>query len=106
MVSQTILKNFANYVKQNIYITDTCFRYDLNKILVILPDTDTDQALKFCEKLSKHLETNTLYEEPDSQAQMCYSFSAGIAQAETDSRVETLLGDVESHQNKFYECTI
>ena len=106
MASQTLLKNFANHVKQNIYITDACFRYDLNKILVILPDTDADQALKFCEKLSKHLETSTLYETPDSQARMCYSFSAGIAQAEKDSRVETLLGDVESQQSKFYECTI
>lgn len=106
MASQTILKNFANHVKQNIYITDTCFRYGLNKILVILPDTDSDQALRFCEKLSKHLETSTLYEAPDSQTQMCYSFSAGIAQAAKDSRLETLLGDVESHQNQFYECTI
>ena len=106
MASQTILKNFANHVKQNIYITDTCFRYGLNKILVILPDTDSDQALRFCEKLSKHLETSTLYEAQDSQTQMCYSFSAGIAQAAKDSRLETLLGDVESHQNQFYECTI
>ena len=106
MTSQTILKNFANHVKQNIYITDTCFRYDLNKMLVILPDTDAEQAVRFCEKLSKHMETSTLYDASDSQTQMCYSFSAGIAQAEKDSRLETLLGDVESHQNQFYECTI
>jgi len=104
VASQTVLKNFANHVKQNIYITDTCFRYDLNKILVILPDTDADQALKFCGKLSKHLESSAIVGAPDSQVGLCYSFSAGIAQADKDSRLEALLDDAESHRNKLYEC--
>jgi PleD family two-component response regulator len=93
-------------VKQNIYITDTCFRYDLNKMLVILPDTDAEQALKFCDKLSKHLENGAFVETSDSQAELCYSFSAGIAQADKDSRLDVLLGAAQSHQNKFYECRI
>ena len=104
VASQTVLKNFANHVKQNIYITDTCFRYDLNKILVILPDTDADQALKFCGKLSKQLESSAIVDAPDSQAGLCYSFSAGIAQADKDSHLEALLDDAESHRNKLYEC--
>jgi phospholipid/cholesterol/gamma-HCH transport system ATP-binding protein len=99
-----VLKNFANHVKQNIYITDTCFRYDLNKILVILPDTDANQALKFCGKLSKQLESSAIADAPESQAGHCYSFSAGIAQADKDSRLEALLDDAESHRNKLYEC--
>jgi phospholipid/cholesterol/gamma-HCH transport system ATP-binding protein len=106
VTSQTVLKNFAYHVKQNIYITDTCFRYDLNKMLVILPDTDAEQALKFCDKLSKHLENGAFVETSDSQAELCYSFSAGIAQADKDSRLDVLLGAAQSHQNKFYECRI
>jgi len=106
VASQTVLKKFAYHVQQNIYITDTCFRFDLNKMLVILPDTDAEQALKFCDKLSKHLENDALVETTDSQAELCYSFSAGIAQADKDSRLEALLGDAQSHQNKFYECRI
>jgi phospholipid/cholesterol/gamma-HCH transport system ATP-binding protein len=106
VAGQTVLKNFANHVKQNIYITDTCFRYDMNKILVILPDTDANQALKFCEKLSKNMENSALFDSPGSQTELCYSVSAGIAQAETDSRLESLLNDASSRQNIFYECRI
>ena len=106
MADHTVLKNFANYVKQNIYITDTCFRYDLNKILVILPDTNANQALMFCEKLSKNLESSVLFETSGSQTELCYSVSAGIAQAEKDSRLETLLSDASSRQNIFYEYSM
>jgi phospholipid/cholesterol/gamma-HCH transport system ATP-binding protein len=106
MAGHTVLKNFANHVKQNIYITDTCFRYDLNKILVILPDTNANQALMFCEKLSKNLESSVLFETPGSQTELCYSVSAGIAQAEKDSRLETLLSDASSRQNIFYEYSM
>jgi len=106
MADHTVLKNFANHVKQNIYITDTCFRYGLNKILVILPDTNANQALIFCEKLSKNMESSVLFETPGSQTELCYSVSAGIAQAEKDSSLETLLSDASSRQNIFYECSI
>ena len=106
VASQTVLKNFAYHVKQNIYITDTCFRYDLNKMLVILPDTNSDQALMFCEKLSKNIENGVLIESSDSQSELCYSVSAGIAQAEKQSHLESLLDDASLRQNVFYECKI
>jgi phospholipid/cholesterol/gamma-HCH transport system ATP-binding protein len=106
VAAQKVLKNFADHVKQNIYITDTCFRYDLNKIQVILPDTDSEQALLFCDKLSKHMETNPLLETSDDRDKLRFSFSAGVAEADKDSRLEVLLGDAESHQNKLYECWI
>jgi phospholipid/cholesterol/gamma-HCH transport system ATP-binding protein len=106
MTSQTVFKNFANLVKQNIYITDTCFRYDMNKILVILPDTDSDQALMFCNKLSRNMETSPLLESPGTQMGWSYSLSAGIAQAAEDSQLEILLNEAKLRQNIFYECRI
>jgi phospholipid/cholesterol/gamma-HCH transport system ATP-binding protein len=106
VASQTMLKNFANHVKQNIYITDTCFRYDMNKILVILPDTNSDQAKLFCEKLSKNMETDAVFEAAGSNSGLCYSVSAGIAQAEKDSHLRSLLEDAEARQNIFYECSV
>jgi phospholipid/cholesterol/gamma-HCH transport system ATP-binding protein len=106
VAGQTVLRNFANHVKQSIYTTDTCFRYDMNKILVVLPDTNAHQARLFCEKLSKSLETNTILYSSGSQQGMCYSVSAGISQAEKDSRLESLLEDARLHQNVFYECRI
>jgi phospholipid/cholesterol/gamma-HCH transport system ATP-binding protein len=106
MASQTMFKTFADVVKQNIYITDTCFRYDMNKILVVLPDTDTNQAGQFCRKLSRYLEISNILKQPESGSEICFSVNAGIAQAKEESRLESLLNEVASRQNIFYECTL
>lgn len=103
---QMMLKNFANHVKQNIYITDTCFRYDMNKILVILPDTNSSQAKLFCEKLSRNMENAAVFETPDFTSGLCYSVRAGIAQAKKDSQLQSLLENAEARQQLFYECRI
>jgi phospholipid/cholesterol/gamma-HCH transport system ATP-binding protein len=104
VAGQTVLKYFANHIKRNIYITDTCFRYDMNKILVILPDTTANQARMFCEKISKNMDVSNLFEARGAQTELCYSVSAGIAQAERDSRLESLIDDAKSRQSLFYEC--
>jgi phospholipid/cholesterol/gamma-HCH transport system ATP-binding protein len=106
MASQTMFKTFANSVKQNIYITDTCFRYDLNKIMVVLPHTDTAQAGFFCRKLSRNLENSAIIKVPETEQGFCFSVNAGIAEAREDSRLESLLNEVGSNQNIFYECRL
>lgn len=106
MASQAVFKSFANHVKQNIYITDTCFRYDMNKIMVVLPDTDANQAEMFCQKLSRNLDGNLLIGEPESLQGFCFSVNAGIAQARENSRLGSLLGEAEATQNIFYECKL
>jgi phospholipid/cholesterol/gamma-HCH transport system ATP-binding protein len=106
IASQTMFKTFANVVKQNIYITDTCFRYDMNKILVVLHDTDTGQAGTFCRKLSRNLENSNVLKEPGTGQGICFSVNAGIAQAKADSLLEKLLEEVEHRQNIFYECQL
>ena len=106
VAGQTALKNFAHYVKQNIYLTDTCFRYDMNKIMVVLPDTDADQADMFCKKLSRNLDTGLIFSDTETSRGLCFSVSAGISQAQKDSRMGALLSGVEEKQNIFYECRI
>jgi phospholipid/cholesterol/gamma-HCH transport system ATP-binding protein len=106
MASQTVFKTFANYIDQSTYVTDTCIRYDLNKILVILPDTDYDRAKHFCHKLTRSMENNALFEAMEPGPGFCFSVSAGIAEANSDSRLETLVAEAEKQQNIFYECSI
>ena len=106
MARQTMLKSFATVVKQNIRVTDTCFRYDMDKIMVVLPDTDKNQAQMFCRKLSRNLEDSSLLEEPDSAQGYCFAVNAGIAQAEEDSQLELLLLEAEAKLNIFYECML
>jgi len=40
VASQTALKNVATVVKNNTYLTDTCFRSDINQLIVVFRDTD------------------------------------------------------------------
>ena len=104
MAGQTILQRFANHVKQNIYITDTCFRYGMNMIIVVLPDTNAAQARMFCDKLARQVEQVQLVNNDMDRGGVCFQVSAGIAQARPDNRLETLLGQAESQLFDFYQC--
>jgi phospholipid/cholesterol/gamma-HCH transport system ATP-binding protein len=106
VASQTALKNFATFVKNNIYLTDTCFRYGMNKILVVLPDTDADRAGLFCKKLSRNLNTDAIFDPSEARKGLCFAVAAGIAQAKEDSQIESVLSEVEDGQNIFWECRI
>ena len=106
MASQTMFKTFAAVVKQNIRVTDNCLRYDMDKIMVVLPDTDRNQARMFCRKLSGNLEDNSILEAPESAQGYCFAVNAGIAQAEEESQLESLLLEVEAKLNIFYECML
>jgi phospholipid/cholesterol/gamma-HCH transport system ATP-binding protein len=106
VAGQTALRNFAHFVKNNIYLTDTCFRYDMNKIMVVLPDTDADQAGMFCNKLSRNLDTDAIFDLSEKRRGLCFAVSAGIAQARGNGRIESMLSDVEKRQNIFWECRI
>ena len=106
MASQTVFKTFANHINQSIYITDICIRYDLNRVLVILPDTDQQQARQVIEKLTRSMENNALFESMEPGPGFCFSVSAGIAEGTADSRLRTLVAEAEKQQNIFYECSI
>lgn len=106
VAGQTALRNFANFVKHNTYITDTCFRYDMNKIMVVLPDTNADQAGMFCDKLSRNMDIDDIFGASENRKGLCFAVAAGIAQAQKDSQIETMLTDVEKQQNIFWECQI
>ncbi len=103
MASQTVLRNFANHVTQNTYITDTCFRYGIYEILVVLPDTDEEQARHFCRKISRTMESNALLDSIHQARGPRYSVSAGVAQAKMDSRLENLITEAQKNKAVFYE---
>jgi len=104
VAGQTMFKTFANHVTQNTYITDTCFRYDINKILVVLPDTSEEQARDFCHKISRTMENNALFDSIEAAKGLSYSVSAGVAQAHKDSGLEDLIAQAQQGQAVFYEC--
>jgi len=104
VAGQTVFKLFANHVTQNTYITDTCFRYGINKILVVLPDTNEEQARNFCQKISRTMENNALFDSIEAIKGFCYSVSAGVAQARKGRGLEDLIAEAQKGQAVFYEC--
>jgi phospholipid/cholesterol/gamma-HCH transport system ATP-binding protein len=104
VASQTAFKLFADHVIQNSYLTDTCFRYAINKIMVVLPDTNEEQARSFCLKISRTMRNSSLFDSFDKGRNICYSVSAGVVQAKPDSGLEDLIAAAEKGQAIFYEC--
>ena len=103
VASQTVFKLFADHVIQNSYLTDTCFRYAINKIMVVLPDTDEEQGRNFCRKISRTLRQRALFDALDAEREACYSVSAGVVQARPDSGLEDLIAAAEKGQTILYE---
>jgi phospholipid/cholesterol/gamma-HCH transport system ATP-binding protein len=104
VASQTVFKRFADHVIQNSYVTDTCFRYAINKIMLVLPDTDETQARSFCLKISRTIRRSALSASLDAERGVCFSMSAGVAQARPDSGLEELIAAAEKGRATFYEC--
>jgi phospholipid/cholesterol/gamma-HCH transport system ATP-binding protein len=104
VAGQTVFKAFANHVTQNTYITDTCIRYGINKILVVLPDTTGDQARSFCRKISRTMQVNDLFSTVGKSKGFGWAISAGVAEARRDSAPEELIAEAEKGQAVFYEC--
>ncbi|MBN1932254.1 MAG: ATP-binding cassette domain-containing protein [Desulfobacterales bacterium] len=102
---QMLLKRLAAQVQDLLNITDTCSRYGLNKLMVLLPNTDLDQARKFCDKLATELKRKELPELPMPSG-LCFSVSAGFVEAQKNSQLETLIANAESVQNSFYEFRV
>ncbi len=104
VAGQTVFKAFANHVTQNTYITDTCIRYGINKILVVLPDTTGDQARSFCRKISRTMQVNDVFSTIGKSKGLGWAISAGVAEARRDSAPEELIAEAEKGQAVFYEC--
>jgi phospholipid/cholesterol/gamma-HCH transport system ATP-binding protein len=103
--AQKALRNFAEKVRGNLRITDICSRTGVNKIMVVLPDTDQEQTRQLCNKLSRAISTQDIMERP-APMNICLSVSAGFAQAEEDSRLEGMLARAESKQSTLYEFRV
>ena len=92
-VGQTALKNFALQLQRNIRITDTCSRYGLNKILLVLANTDKHQAVTFCDNLAQRIKGSQILESIP-QSGFCFAVRAGIVEAQKGSQIEDVLNGV------------
>jgi len=102
VAGQTILKNVAAQIKQRLDITDSCSRYSLEKILVVLHNADIDDARTFATRLAGKLRTDDLVKR-DNGRELSIRISAGYAQAEEGSLIKEVLAEAESKDSRYYE---
>jgi phospholipid/cholesterol/gamma-HCH transport system ATP-binding protein len=105
LAGQTLLKNFAAQIKQRLDITDSCSRYSLDRILVVLHNADIEDARKFAARLKRELLAADLLTS-DNENSIPIRISAGYAQAEEDSLIKEVLAIAESKDSLYYEFEI
>jgi phospholipid/cholesterol/gamma-HCH transport system ATP-binding protein len=102
VIGQTMLKNFAAQIKQRLDITDSCSRYSLDRILVVLHNADIEDARRFATRLERELRFEDLLT-TDNRDGLRVRISAGYTQAEEDSLIKEVLAKAESKDSLYYE---
>jgi len=102
---QTLLKNLATRLQVTLRTNDTCSRYGMNKILLVLPSAEIDNAMQACTRLA-----GTMVESDICPAigapPVNITVSAGIVEVEENTTIENALFAAESKPYKFYEFTV
>ncbi len=105
VAGQTVLKNFAAQVKERLEITDTCSRYSLNKIMVVLHNAKMDKARKFCGRLARELRLSNMLES-DTEPEMDLWITAGFAEAREGSPLKEVLANAEAKDSTYFEFSL
>ncbi|MEW6260305.1 MAG: ATP-binding cassette domain-containing protein [Thermodesulfobacteriota bacterium] len=105
LAGQTVLMNFAGFLRQQMGVGDTSSRLGLNRILVLLANTDRNRARLFCERIAREIHgENLLSIQP--YPGFCLSIQAGFAQATPGKGMEQLIQLAESEMNTLLEFKI
>jgi phospholipid/cholesterol/gamma-HCH transport system ATP-binding protein len=105
VVGQTVLKNFASQVQQRLEITDTCSRYGMNKIMVVLHNAKMNKARKFCGRLARELNVRDFLN-GDAHPGVDFWITAGFAEAQEGSPLKEVLEGAESEGSTYFEFRI
>ena len=105
VTGQTVVKNLASRVKQQLEITDTCSRYGMNKIMVVQHNAKMDKARKFCIKLARELRVCDFIE-GECHPGLTLWITAGFAEAQEGSPLKEVLVNAESTDSTYFEFRI
>jgi len=105
IAGQTAMKNFVALIRPHMSVTDSCSRCGLNRLVVILSNTDIHRARQFCERLSMEIQgTDLIRIQP--YPEFCLAIRTGFAQATSDCTLDNLMHEAEASMNTFYEFKI
>ncbi|MBU0986766.1 MAG: diguanylate cyclase, partial [Proteobacteria bacterium] len=101
----TVIKNLADSLQTLTRLTDTCYRFGLNKIVLVLPNTNKAQARVLCEKLAEQMKGKDILGE-STHPGFCFFINAGYTEGQKQVPYEELLFQAEAMQNAFYEFSV
>jgi phospholipid/cholesterol/gamma-HCH transport system ATP-binding protein len=96
---QNALANFLDVVQKRIRLTDTCFRYGVDRVALVLANTTAQQAARVSEELSGEIRQARGDENPGEGA--CLSVAAGVAGGEKGKSLEQSIADARDRQGRF-----
>jgi phospholipid/cholesterol/gamma-HCH transport system ATP-binding protein len=105
MAGLTVITNLANELQILTPLTDTCYRFGLNKIILLLPNTTKEQAHTLCEKLSEQMKGRDIFGLMPHPG-FCFFISASYTEGRKDLSYEDMLLQTHSMQNMFYEFKV
>lgn len=85
--SQVALKNFIFQINRCLRDTDTCSRYDLDKILIVLPGTDSEIGKIAYDNLAKRMKKERILDNNNSP-ELSFAVKAAFAEAEETSIID------------------
>jgi len=101
MNAQSVILNLEEQIHKRIRITDSCSRYGIDQILVVLANTDEKSAARFCDKLAERIRGQDVLPEGRCPEGFCLNISAGYVQVEAGSRLEDSVAAAMKRQKPF-----
>jgi GGDEF domain-containing protein len=105
LLCQKIVEQFTEKLTRHIYITDRCYRYDLNKILVFLHNTDLTKCREASRQIAARLQKDSIIDivpYPD----FCFEVGVGYVEATPEIRLEQMIATASDQVKTFHEFRV
>jgi PleD family two-component response regulator len=92
-------------VRSKLRVTDTCFRFSADRIVLILAGAKRDEAERFFADLADDVKDAGIADTSNKE-ELCLSVSAGITAVENGASLESSVAEAGAKQNRFSERII
>jgi phospholipid/cholesterol/gamma-HCH transport system ATP-binding protein len=98
-----LVQAFTRHVARHTYLSDICCRVGVDRLIVILPDTDARHAGLFCRKIARSLEHEGLPDAEDGTGAAAIRVSAGVVEDGGAGEAEALVAAAQSRLAVIYD---
>ena len=92
-------------MRRRLRLADLCWRYEIDKVIALLPNTDLKQTRLACEKLSRDMNLDDILDIQPYPG-FCFQVSAGFAEVTDESQLEQVIAQIQSNQQISYEFRV